>query len=217
MFDGGNRKLKWSHLCFCILVSRYFVVPGIVTNLVVSTLSSSHLRLSWGEPIDKGCPEGTLQYKVSYKMTIRGQCEHLDGRTFVSRFTQTLQLDLHELEPLSTYLITVATGITERVTKYGAVVSREVQTLASGELYIIQILTANEGNGGKLLSPRWNSTLAYYSPKLNFTEGTIICYRSPKKEQSIFVLYTQVLDLLVRTKPWKSGYKVHRALFFWDT
>ena len=31
--------------------------------------------------------------------------------------------------------------------------------------YIIQILTAHEGNGGKLLSPRWNSTFAYYSPR----------------------------------------------------
>ena len=69
-------------------------------------------------------------------MTNRGQCEQLDGGPFVSRFTQTLQLDLHELEPLSTYLVTVATGITERGTKYGAVVSKEVQTLASGELYI---------------------------------------------------------------------------------
>ena len=29
----------------------------------------------------------------------------------------------------------------------------------------IQKLTAHEENGGKLLSPRWNSTLAYYSPR----------------------------------------------------
>ena len=54
----------------------------------------------------------------------------------MSRFTQTLQLDLDDLEPLSTNLVTVATGIIERVTKYGAVVSKEVQTLASGEFYI---------------------------------------------------------------------------------
>ena len=57
----------------------------------------------------------------------------------------------------------------------------------------IQILTAHEGNGGKLLSPRWNSILAYYSftealralvnskRRLNFTEGTIIFYYSPNK------------------------------------
>ena len=32
-------------------------------------------------------------------------------------------------------------------------------------LYITQIWTAHEGNGGKLLFPRWNSTLVYYSPR----------------------------------------------------
>ena len=36
---------------------------------------------------------------------------------------------------------------------------------ANRKLPIIQILTAHEGNGGKLLSPRWNSTLVYYSPR----------------------------------------------------
>ena len=52
-------------------------------------------------------------------------------------------------------------------------------------------------NGIKLLYPRWNSTLAYYSPRpyrprwisrprLNFTSGTIIFYHSPH-EQLIFV------------------------------
>ena len=38
-------------------------------------------------------------------------------------------------------------------------------------------------------------------PRLNFTEGTIIFYHSPIKEQSIFVLYTPFIDFFVRTEP----------------
>ena len=115
-----------------------FLVPGVVKNLEVSSLSSSNIRVSWEEPIDKGCPEGTLQYRVSYKMTNRGQCEHLmDAGTMPPRFTRTIQLDLHELEPFSTYLITVSAGILESgiVTKYGVEASLEQQTPLSGKLY----------------------------------------------------------------------------------
>ena len=38
-------------------------------------------------------------------------------------------------------------------------------------------------------------------PRLSFTEGTIIFYYSPNKEQSIFVLCTPFIDFLVRTEP----------------
>ena len=57
--------------------------------------------------------------------------------------------------------------------------------------YSIQILTAHEGNGGKLLSRGETQPWLLFTearraevnsrPRLSFTEGTIIFYHSPNK------------------------------------
>ena len=79
--------------------------------------------------------------------------------------------------------------------------------------YIIQILTAHEENGRNLLSPRWNSTLAYYSPRPIEPRWIIVgqCwifmmfYHSLNKRAVNIVSYTPFIDFfsLYRTK--KSG------------
>ena len=75
-----------------------------------------------------------------------------------------------------------------------------------------------EGNGGKLLSPRWNLTLAYYSPRpvgprwivygpwwivgqgrLNFTEGTIIFYDSPNK-RAVNICFIHHIPVMERVR-----------------
>ena len=59
-------------------------------------------------------------------------------------------------------------------------------------------------NHGRLLFTEAHKAKVNSRPGLSFTEGTIIFYHSPH-EQSIFVLYTQFIDFLVRTELLKSG------------
>ena len=77
----------------------------MVTDFNVTTVSSTELQVAWKEPLDKGCSEDVLEYKVNYSAAAvtSDQCGNASYVNDTIPWNKASTLNIQNLLPFTTY------------------------------------------------------------------------------------------------------------------
>ena len=93
------------------LIPKHYKIsaPGKVTDFIVTTVSSTELQVTWKEPLDKGCPEDVLEYKVEYSASAvtSDQCGNVPHVNNTIEWKEAPTLKIQNLLAFTTYYVLV--------------------------------------------------------------------------------------------------------------